>query len=251
MDENIVNPEEELQKVEDSIKKYQSLYRVTTEAYKQKQIKYKLNELINYRKKLMYLFELKERAENSSDEPDEQKSFLDFILDYNNKTFSSDSEINEVFNFLDFFDKEFLLIFSEQKLRFDFKYSMERDNFHHHYLELKRDFDDYISEYERIKSGLYKQDMALEIKKRSLTVKRNLFVRTHKFLKRLLLFTEDLLDDLNGNQRICLNGREILKFTLDRKRHYLQGVAVHEAIQRMNSFAREFIKYLNIPDVEK
>ena len=106
----------------------------------------------------------------------EEDDFITRIRARFPKKISYNSEVHELKLYMDFFYTEFLAIFSERKMKLDFKYSLDRDNFHQKFLGAKRRLEDYVQEYIRIKDGLLKKEVELEMKRRIIKIKRNLFI---------------------------------------------------------------------------
>ncbi|MBN2737970.1 MAG: hypothetical protein JXR70_13375 [Spirochaetales bacterium] len=270
MNENILYPEEEFRKVEEAIARYKAVLKTTTDPFQLDRVKSELTRLKKYREQILSLYDVGQKAEEffniSEPEADPDQSFSDWgnddeVYETGDDYLSiivaekkmgtppeTEAEILDIY--MDFFFDEFLSILSERKLKLDFKYSMERENFHHQFLGLKRRLGDYIEEHNRIYGGEYRKEVELEFKRRSMKLKRNIFLETNRFFKVVLKFTQDLLDDLNGDRIKCLNGDDIISFEMIENRHYLEGFRVAEALEELERFILEVIEFLNIPDLE-
>ena len=250
MDEEIINPKYELETVDKAIVKYQLLLKSTTDAHQKKTYSRKLSELKAYKGKILYLFEQQKQAEPEVSENQQSTNCLDTILAREEATeFSPDNEINTLYLYQQFFYREFLPIFTERKMKLDFKFSLDRDNFHHKYEETARRMTDYLEEADRIRQGEFHKEMELELKRRNIQKKRNLLLDLNKFYKQLEVFCFEILKDLNSAQLICLNGDDIINFDLVEGQRCLEGVALKKAIHQLYNFAQEVTGYLNIPDI--
>jgi hypothetical protein len=251
MNDNILYPEEELKKINAAIQQYTTIFKTTQDPYHKEKIRKKLIELKKYRERIMLMFYVHEDSRSGeSATPASERSFLEDIVERMESPDLSDNEINNFVLYIEFFNTEFLAILSERKMKLDFKYSMDREGFHHKFLTLKKHMDDYIQEMQRIKDGNYRGEVELDIKRRNLKLRRNLFVETYRFYKEILDFTNDLLEDLGSLGLKCLNGDDIITFELIEEKRYFEGYTVHEALQSLDKFSSEVIAFLNIPDFE-
>lgn len=157
-------------------------------------------------------------------------------------------EVQAIQLYLHHFDTEYIGLLNERKLRLDVKFSVERDGFYHAFSNLRRRADSYCVEASRIQSGEYAKAYEEDILKRMVEMRHNLFIETNRFFRHMLRFTEDLLEDLEGEAILCQNGSETLDYTrLDRETE-LRGQTVQEGLQSIHDFSAEVVAYLNIPD---
>lgn len=249
--EDIILPDDELEKVDKALVKYQLLYKTNKNPTEKKQIERKINELKAYRGKLLYLFELKKRNQEEVLDKEGRNKYLDRILETTTRqNFTGDTEINTLCIYIHYFYREFLSIFSERQMKLDFKFSLERDNFHHRYQDLFRRLEDYLEEVGRIKEGGYSKEMEVDLRRRNFQKKRNILIEWNKFFLRLEKFTLDILNDLNGSELICLNGDDIIRFELIEEKRFLEGRPLREGIRKLYKFVNEVINFINLPDIE-
>jgi hypothetical protein len=252
MSDEFINPQKELQKLTNAIKQYRLILKTTVDPHQQTRARKKLKELQAYKSRILAAFEVDEMTafEESGEKTIEENDFITRIKAKYPEKVNYDQEVHELKLYMDFFYKEFLAIFSERKMKLDFKYSLDRDNFHQKFLGVKRHLDDYIQECIRIKDGLLRKEMELEMKRRVIKIKRNLFIEAFRFFKAIQSFAEELIKDLNTQGLKCLNGEDIISFEFIEEKQYLEGYTVKEAFEDLLIFTKEILDFLNIPDFE-
>lgn len=252
MSDEFINPEKELQKLYNAIKQYRLILKTTVDPHQQSRARKKLRELKAYKERILAAFEVTGDSEiqETGEIKIQDDNFITRIKVKYPEKVNYDLEVHELKLYMDFFYSEFLAIFSERKMKLDFKYSLDRDNFHHKFLSVKRHLDDYIQECIRIKNGLLKKEVELEMKRRIIKIKRNLFIEAFRFFKTVQGFSEELILDLETEGLKCLNGEEIISFEFMEEKQYLEGYTVKEALEDLLIFAKEILDFLNIPDFE-
>ncbi|MBN2536401.1 MAG: hypothetical protein JXB88_26190 [Spirochaetales bacterium] len=252
MSDEFINPEKELQKLSNAIKQYRLILKTTVDPYQQSRARKKLKELQSYRERILAAFEVEEdtAGEETNEKKIEENDFITRIKAKYPEKVNYDQEVHELKLYLDFFYSEFLAIFSERKMKLDFKFSLDRDNFHQKFLGVKRHLDDYIQECIRIKDGILKKEVELEMKRRVIKIKRNLFIEAFRFIKSVQSFAEELKRDLDTEGLKCLNGDEIISFEFMEEKQYLEGYTVKEALEDLFVFTKEVLAFLNIPEFE-
>jgi len=249
MADNTIYPENELAQIDKAIIKYQVMLKSINDPLQRKIYETRIQELKASRGQIDNSGVLKKREGFPKQEI--RKSILaEIMATVNKKDYSTDEEINALCIYLHFFYNEFLSIFSERKMKLDFKFSLVRDNFHYLYQELARDRDDYLEDVNRSKQGKLQKDMQLEFKRRTMQRKRNFLIEAYKFFKELEKFTYVILNDLKGSELICLNGDNIINFDLVEEKRYLEGYTIRDGMQKLYHFITELIDFLNIPDNE-
>jgi hypothetical protein len=250
--ENIIYPEKELKKIEDAIKHYSVILKTTVDPTQQRRVGKKLRELKTYRDKILSMFYIEDKEEGLQRVliKREEENFLERLIAIRGEKTDIDIEVYHLTLYMDFFYSEFLSIFSERKLKLDFKYSMDRDNFHQKYLTVKRRLDDYLQEAVRIREGAYTKEVEIDMRRRNIKIKRNLFIEAYRFFKNIQAFTLDLLTDLKSDGLKCLNGDDIISFELIEEKRYLEGFIVKEGLEELSQFTIEVLSYLNIPEIE-
>ncbi|MBN2441028.1 MAG: hypothetical protein JXJ04_06770 [Spirochaetales bacterium] len=252
MSDEFINPQKEIQKLTSAIKQYTLILKTTVDPHQQARARKKLKELQAYKNRLIATFEFDEKMQGDDGEEKhyEENDFISRIkAKYPGKP-NYDEEVYELNLYLDFFYTEFLAIFSERKMKLDFKFSLDRDNFHQNYLGVKSRLDDYMQEHSRIKDGLLNKEVELEMKRRIVKIKRNLFIETYRFFKLVQNFANELILDLETQGLKCLNGDQVISFEFIEEKRFLEGYTVKEALDELLVFSKEVTDFLNIPDFE-
>ncbi|MBN1698380.1 MAG: hypothetical protein JW881_12770 [Spirochaetales bacterium] len=245
-----------MKKIEDAIRHYSVILKTTVDPGQQRRVGNKLRELKTYREKILSMFDIQEKEEgrqrsiSNSLSKTEEESFLQRLIAVKGEKTDIDIEVYYLTLYMDFFYAEFLSIFSERKMKLDFKYSMDRDNFHQKFLTVKRRLDDYVQEADRIREGVYAKEVEIDMRRRNIKIKRNLFIEAYRYFKNIQSFTTDLLTDLKSDGLKCLNGDDIISFELIEEKRYLEGFIVKEGLDELDRFTEEVLDYLNIPEIE-
>jgi hypothetical protein len=250
MEESIQNPIQELKQINKAIKQYEVVLKTTTNQVQKQRVKKELVKLRNYRDKLQHVYSIIDEPEETVNE-DEFKAFpfLNQILAFTEEKYIADSEINNIYHILSSFENEFLPVLTERKIKLDFKYSLERDSFYNLYLELRKRVNDFEEQLHIIENGKYAEGTLLEIKNRLLKKRRVLLIETDRFFRKIKKFSDELIKDIEKNGPECLNKDDTLNFEFIEGKRYLEGYSVGQAIQLLNTFAKEVIMYLNLPEI--
>lgn len=250
------NPETELARLNASIRRYQMIAKTTTDPSQQRRVKRILTKLKEYRDRIVLLFQFGEDRDfemvgEESEAPDYPKSeFLSIILASGPDRTVTDDVIHNLNLYMDFFDIEFLSFFSERKLKLDFKFSIDRDNAHHKFMEIKRRVEDFEREMIRLREGAYHKSMEQEIRLRNIKLERTLCIEAHRYFLWVREFADVLITDLEGEGLKCLNGDDLITFELNESERYCEGLSVNQALRELYRFTDEVIEFLNIPDIE-
>ena len=100
-----------------------------------------------------------------------------------------------------------------------------------------------------IEKGKYTEGTLLEIKNRLLKKRRVLLIETDRFFRKIKKFTDELLKDIEKNGPECLNKDDLINFDTIEGERYLEGYTVTQSLQMLNTFAKEVILYLNLPEI--
>jgi hypothetical protein len=250
--DNLINPEKELERINESIRRYEIISRTAVDPYQQRRVTRILKQLREYRNKIMLLFNFTDNEAFDTEPEYEEISpgFLSKIIETDDQENISDLEIHNLNLYMDFFYNEFLSIFSERKLKLDFKYSIERDGTHHRFMEIKRRVSDFENELIHFNDGFINKEMEMNVKMRNIKHKRTLCIEAHKFFKWVGEFASILIADIETDGLKCLNGDDIISFELKFEKHYCEGLTVKQALEELMKFTDEVIAYLNIPELE-
>jgi hypothetical protein len=250
MEEGIKNPIQELRQINKAIRQYEVVLKTSTNAGQKQRVKRELIKLKTYREKLQHVFSIIDEQEEPQNE-DEFKHFpfLNQILSLFNEKYIDDSEINSVCRILYCFENEFLPVLTERKIKLDFKYSLERDSFYNLYQDLSKRVDDFEEQLIIIEQGKYTEGTLLDIKNRLLKRRRILLIETDRFFQKIKKFSDELNNNIEKNGSECLNKDDTISFEFIEGERYLEGYSVQSALQMLNTYAREVIVYLNLPEI--
>jgi len=250
--EDIENPEEELRKINKVITQYTLVLRTTSDLSQQDRAKQKLATLRAYKQKLLQVYDLEEgeNPKSTSSIADTKKSrkYLSEILRQGINETISDPEMNKLKLYLEFFDREFLMIFSERKMRLDFQHSLERDSYYHRFQDILRKMRDFRDELQQIEKSEKRAEDNVEKKKRILRMKRVLTIEANRMFGSVVRFADELVMDIENDGLKCLNGNASVHFDDIEGKKYLDGRKLYEALQSISEFSQEVIEFLNVPD---
>jgi len=209
-----------------------------------------LIKLKNYREKLQHVFSIIEEQEELITESEfKYFPFLSQILSPVDEKYIADREINYICHILYCFENEFLAVLTERKMKLDFKYSLERDGFYNIYQDLTKRIENFEDQLVIIEKGKYTEGTLLEIKNRLLKKRRVLLIETDRFFRKVKKFSDELLKDIEKNGPECLNKDDIINFDAIEGKRYLEGYTVTQSLQMLNTYAKEVILYLNLPEI--
>jgi hypothetical protein len=256
MADDLVNPQEELAKLERVIRQYEGVVRTTVDPAQQARVFEKLKALRMYRDKLQRTFEASggpEAAEAEAEPPDplEKYSYLALARSLCGPADEgSDRETAALTTYLRCFAAEYLVLLSQRQLKLDFKYSLERDGFYGRYRDLQRKLDDLRQELLKNERGEHRPELREEAHKRAFKMHRSVAVETHRFFKAIVAFASDLIEDIETDGFKCLNGTATVRFEPVEGKRHLEGVRVVDALKQMRGYAAEVIEFLNLPEFE-
>ncbi len=250
--EDVENPEEELRKINRVIVQYALVLRSTSDLSQQDRAKQKLAALRAYKKKLLQVYDI-ENDENtklvsSNVDTKQSRKYLSEILKQGINEAITDPEMNKLKLYLEFFDREFLMIFSERKMRLDFQHSLERDSYYHRFQDTLRKMRDFHDELQQIEEVEKRAEDKVEKKKRILRMKRVLTIEANRLFGAVARFVEELDMDIENDGLKCLNGKDLVHFDDIEGKKFLDGRKLKEALQSISEFSHEVREFLNVPD---
>jgi hypothetical protein len=256
-----MTPEEELKTLNRTIRQFESVFKSTKDPAQRARVTKELNKLKTYRDKLQSFHEFDSTAFEEPVTVDEWEGFtyLKTILERTGKkskekkeTYDAsfdDRDLYYLYLYLNFFEEDFLPILSETRLKLDFKHSLERDSFYHRFGNLRRLFDNMHHDSSTV--DLYSgQQHEEDLRKRSFKKKRNVIVEADKFLRSVARFAGGLSTDMEAGGLICLNADDTLHFDKLEGKRFFEERKVKAAIKELQSFSREVIDFLNVPQIE-
>lgn len=250
-----MGPEEELEQLNRLIKQYGSVYRTAVDGGQKERAGKELSRLRAYREKLLAVSGVDERSVQESPAPAMEEELASWPIlarldAEENDVFDGDPEMRRILLYAGHFEKEFLPLLMGTRLKLDFKYSLERDQFYAEVQGLLRKSVDFVDAHRKIAEGAFPKDMEVEMRKRNFKLKRFLGVEAARFFRKALRFSEDLLEDARGDGVKCLNGEDPIEFDAIEGRRLLAGRTVARGLEDLHALAAEALDYLNIPDIE-
>lgn len=248
-----MTPEEELRRLNRLIHQYETVYRTTTDADQRDRAGRELKELKSYRNKILAVNEIdRSKLAEPSTAADALSDFpvLADLVAADTVAWEGDQEVRHIALYLGHFEREFLPLLTETRLKLDFKHSLERDGFYRRYQEVQRRLEDWHEAHRRLEEGGFNRDLESEVRTRIFKLKRNLAVEASRLFRSAVHFADTLVDDARGDGVKCLNGDEKVVFERIEGDRLLAGLDVTDALQALAGFAAEVAGYLRIPDVE-
>lgn len=265
-----MTPEEELKKLNHLIHQYETVYKTTKSGEQRERVEKQLKELRSYRQKILAVNVIDTKAvQESAPESDGLAEFriLRRLRDEESRraagqrleplTAKDDEPTpvqEEMFNLMlysRFFQGEFLPFLTETRLKLDYKFSLDRDGFYGRYGEVERKLDDFREENARLSGGIVSREMELEIRKRTVKLKRQIEADAAKLFQGVQRFCEELIEDASADGVKCLNGGEQIAFDAIEGKRLLQGKRVRDALSELQDFAAEVVAFLNVPDIDQ
>jgi hypothetical protein len=248
-----MTPEEELKKLNRLIRQYETVYRTTADADQRERAGHELKELKSYRDKILAVNVI-DRGK-LAEQPAASDALADFpvlsrLVAGDTEGWEGDQEVRHIALYLGHFEREFLPILTETRLKLDFKHSLERDSFYRRFQEVQRRLDDWHEAHRRLDGGGFNRELESEVHTRILKLERNLAVEASRLFRAVQRFADALVEDARGDGVKCLNGDEPIAFDRIEGERLLAGLPVTDALQTLESFAEEVAAYLRVPDVE-
>lgn len=165
--------------------------------------------------------------------------------------YSHNHEINSIWSYLQFFEREYLGLLSEQNLRLDYGHAYQRDKFFTTYNELVRfilRYGELLEQIDHATGGGNK-----EYRERLLTIQgkqyRDVIIKTGKFLRSIERFIDDLFEAEAQGENVILDPERRVEISGDQST--LNGVTAREALTDLEHFITEFIDFIKIPELTK
>lgn len=162
-----------------------------------------------------------------------------------------DREILAVHLYVHYFGEEFLGMMTSRKARLDVKYSVERDSYYDLYHQVQRSVENYRTEAERISDGSYSKEYEVDILRRKVEMRHALLVEVDWLFRKVLRFSHELQEDIEGDGVFCQNPNEQLQYSSLDRESVLRGRTVAEGIAALGDLAAEIVEYLGIPEFQQ
>lgn len=164
---------------------------------------------------------------------------------------SHNEEINSIWSYLLFFEKEYLGLLSEQNLRLDYGHAYQREKFFTVFNETIRVLQRYgemlqeIEGAEKTGNNAYKERLlGLQSKQY-----RDVIIRTGRFLQSLKAFMDDIFDSEANGEKVLMEPDKIVEISGGQSN--IDGITSREALKDLELFIKEYIEFLKIPEIRK
>ncbi len=237
----------------------QGKLKTTRNPFQQSSIAGELGKLEQEQMQLDSLFEdgpaAEAVAEADDEAPQEQFPLLNRIYQDHpqllKKSGHLERDIRAAILYMDYFEREFLGMFTSRKMRLDVKYSVERDSFYDLLHQVSRSLKNYRTEADRIASGSYTKQYEADILKRKVEMRHTVLVEIEWFFRKLRRFAKELIADIDGDGLLCQNPESELGYSDLDKEQLLRGRTVDEGIRILYEYAAEAVEYLDIPEFQQ
>jgi hypothetical protein len=153
--------------------------------------------------------------------------------------------------YMQYFEDEFLGMFTIRKMRLDVQYSVERDQFYDLFHQVQRGLGDYRTEADRIANGTYAKQYESEILKRKVEMRHAVLVDVDWYFRKVKRFAKVLIEDVDGEGLLCQNPEEKLDYSSLDRETVLRGKTVLEGLEQILSLAVEAVNYVDVPDFQQ
>lgn len=250
----------EIEKLNEVLKKLESVYRSTTHPEQKKRVKDEMDEIkgkIRNSTAAEGAGVLKEDEKQEEDavqepgpvKPEDMKQF-EILSKFPVKKLhpkSNDPEVNMAVTYMEVFEIELWGALSDFHLKLDYYHSKERDKYYNSMERIKRFIREYINilnEFTDTAADTYLGKLKLMRNKQS----RALLIDSVKFITELYIFLDKLVKDYQERGNIILNPDDKVHFSDIEKHKILNNKTNIEAIQYIHQFCNEFIEAIHLPD---
>jgi hypothetical protein len=163
----------------------------------------------------------------------------------------NDQEINFLFSSIDFIQKEFWPILSEQHIRLDFTYSQERQSLRFQFDELIRELNSLIETVEdyALAENPDFRDQLYKMKNKQI---RLFLINANEFFKKLKDFLNRLLSELDKRTSVIKNLDDRIEFNPQfEEASLLNGYTIREALVEFIDLIQFILKKINLPDFKQ
>lgn len=255
-----MTPEEELKKLDHLIHQYESVYRTTKSSEQKERVERQLKELRSNRQMILDVNVINIEAMRQKDalaefghlrrllDAESRRSVGERLEPLDADPTLAQEEIFNLMLYVRFFQSEFLPFLTEKRLKLDYKFSLERSGFYGKFKELERKLNNFREESIRLSSNSAGRKNEPEVRKRSEKLKRQIKSDAATLFRAVEGFSQELIDDVQGDGVKCLNGKEEIAFENIEGKHLLEGMRVREALSVLMGLAAEVVAYLKVPE---
>jgi hypothetical protein len=257
MGDLLQDPRQEYDATVSRLTRLRRLLKVSGDGYTRKQIAAEIQKLEAYVRQLesLYSFTPDQGQENDADEePAAEFPIHARLADRYNRTgeveYYRDKEARAAIIYMRYFEKEFLGLFNKKILKLDVEYSISRDSFYGKFQPIAKAAKEYGEEYRYIETGELSNRRKHEMRGRLLEKKHYLLVQIVKYFRTCLEFAEDLLEDIDTDGILCMNGSDEVSLTAYDGTPELHGHTVRHCLQLLQELSAEVIGYMNLPEFD-
>jgi hypothetical protein len=241
--------------IRQNIESLQGKLKSTSNPFQQSSIADELSKLEQEQMQLDNLFDDEPVEDAEEDAPREQFPHLNRIWaryeELLRECVHLERDIRASLLYTQYFEDEFLGMFTNRKLRLDVKFSVERDSFYDQFDQVARSLKHYRQEADRIREGSYTKQYEIDILKRKVEMRHAVLIEVDWFFRKLRRFSLELLNDIAGDQLKCQNPDEELNYTAIDKETVLRGQLVRDALHELFDLASETVSYVDIPEFQQ
>lgn len=238
-----------------NIESLQGKLKSTRNPFQQSSIADELSKLEQERMELDNLFEDEPVEDPDEDAPRDQFPHLNRIWTRYDAVLREcqhlERDIRASILYVQYFEDEFLGMFTNRKLRLDVKYSVERDSFYDVYDQVSRSLAHYRQEADRIRDGRYTKQYEIDILKRKVEMRHAVLIEVDWFFRKLRRFSMELLNDIASEQLLCQNPDEELNYTSIDKETVLRGRLVRDGLHELFDLSTEAVGYVDLPEFQQ
>lgn len=204
--------------------------------------------IINHEELNIFSEELKKSRNTKLKEKDESKiSYLARIENLQISDKNKDSEMDLIYSFLMYFEKNFSVPLGSNYLKIDYYLSKKRELFFAHYEAVKHLLKEYIDDILLLDELKFNEQIE-QYKSRLGQQKKYLFIKLSELLHELKEFYEEILSDKNTGRKSFFNPEEKYKYKFDvDDNSEFEGVDMGSIVNETYNFTNEFIEILRMP----
>jgi len=158
-------------------------------------------------------------------------------------------EIIHIHSYLNYFEREYLGVLSEYHLKLVFEYSQKRDVLFNKFTHLFKILNEYVDIVNELgKDGLL--DSYIEkLTRMKQKIFMTILIRCGETMSGIDSFVQELLADYKSGGNLVLNGDKIIEFDDIHGEKKVNGLTIIKALSEVDDFLREFLDFLNLPEV--
>jgi hypothetical protein len=242
----------ELESKQRILKQLEGVYKTSRDGFQKKRVLKEIEEvkttIKNLKGKLFIIGFENELEEDEEQERIQSISILESISVLPFRRDSRDREIDAVISYMEFYEDNYLSIFSEYYIKLDFNHSIRRDMFYPRFMEIKKILKEYNYELDILNREEYNSIAFYRDKSVIHKIRHRYLLSLDKYFKDLKGFLEILIDDYRTSGNIVLNPHGILSLSEFERNRRLDGYTVIDSLNEIYVFTVEFIRFLGMPN---